>query len=110
MVAEVHLGPKPLGMEINHKDGVKTNNHVNNLEYCSKSDNMKHAYKIGLLKHLATLRNQHKFTADQIREIRSSSMGYERLAKLYKVNEKTMHKIRQRKHYKWVEDAPTLAT
>lgn len=34
--------------EINHKDGVKNNNSVSNLEWCSRSQNMKHAYAIGL--------------------------------------------------------------
>lgn len=30
---------------INHKDGNKANNSVDNLEWCSYSDNLKHAYK-----------------------------------------------------------------
>lgn len=34
--------------EVNHKDGNKKNNEVNNLEWCSKSYNEKHAYANGL--------------------------------------------------------------
>ena len=34
--------------QINHKDGNKENNHVNNLEWCSNSENQKHAYANGL--------------------------------------------------------------
>ena len=30
---------------INHKDGNKLNNHINNLEWCSISENEKHAHK-----------------------------------------------------------------
>ena len=34
--------------EINHIDNNKNNNHVNNLEWCSYGQNIKHAYKTGL--------------------------------------------------------------
>ena len=33
---------------INHIDGNKLNNNVNNLEWCTYSHNLKHAYKLGL--------------------------------------------------------------
>lgn len=39
----------PEGLYINHIDGNKQNNHYDNLELVTQSENMKHACKIGLL-------------------------------------------------------------
>lgn len=41
--------PNPLGLpQVNHKDGDKWNNNIENLEWCNQSENMLHAYKHGL--------------------------------------------------------------
>ncbi len=48
LVARAFLGECPRSFDVNHKDGVKTNNCVSNLEYCTRSANIKHAYAIGL--------------------------------------------------------------
>jgi hypothetical protein len=48
LVATAFLGPKPKRMDVNHKDGVKTNNCVENLEYMTHSENCKHGFTLGL--------------------------------------------------------------
>lgn len=37
-------------LEVNHIDGDKKNNNLYNLEWCTSSENQKHAFKIGLQK------------------------------------------------------------
>lgn len=49
LVAAAFIGD-PDGMQINHKDGIKSHNYVDNLEICDQSYNTIHAYRFGLMK------------------------------------------------------------
>lgn len=48
LVVIAHIGAIPEGTEVNHKDGVKSNNTLGNLELLTHSQNLQHAFDTGL--------------------------------------------------------------
>jgi len=50
MVVETFIGEIPKGYQVNHKDGCRTNNRLDNLEIVTPSENQIHAYKMGFSK------------------------------------------------------------
>lgn len=72
--------------EINHKDGNKLNNHVDNLEWVTTSENQKHAYSIGLSKpKLGEQNPTAKYTKEdvvKVCELLKNGFGNAQIAKI----------------------------
>lgn len=47
LVANVFIGPRPIGSQVNHRDFDRTNNHVTNLEYVTPRENIHHTMNAG---------------------------------------------------------------
>lgn len=70
LVAEAFLGARPAGMQVNHKNGVKTDARPENLEWVTPSANLKHAFATGLFVTRGERNSRAKLTDPQVREMR----------------------------------------
>lgn len=94
---------------INHKDGNKLNNNIENLEWCTSSQNVQHSYDTGL--HVPAVGedwHRHKLTEEQVKYIKTHCVKYDKnfsataLGKLFNVSDTTIRSIVNGKNWKHV--------
>ena len=91
--------------QVNHIDGNKQNNCVENLEWCTNSENQIHAFKHGLQKGNFSHPNS-KLTLEQVRYIKNNCIvgskknGMQTMAKKFKVSTSAIKQIMLGNSYK----------
>lgn len=71
------FGGRDGNQSVNHKDGNKMNNSIDNLEYCSISENILHAYNHDLINpKRGTLNGMAKLTEQDVAEIRNHAASH----------------------------------
>lgn len=50
LVLEAFVGPCPTGYQCNHKNGIKDDNRLENLEWVTAQENIRHSWRLGLSK------------------------------------------------------------
>lgn len=109
LIWEAVHGPIPDGLEPNHKNGVKTDNRIANLELVTRAQNVRHAFATGL-----TSRKKgdpyRKLTVEAVREIRTGDDSLRVLARRYGVSVPAICAVRKWRTWKHVRpdvEAPT---
>lgn len=83
--------------QVNHKNGIKADNSLSNLEWSSGSDNERHAHRTGLKSGRGSANSNAKLSVDQILAIRASEASTADLANQFGVSRATINNIIQRK-------------
>lgn len=101
LVLETFICSRPEGKEANHKDGNKKNNKVENLEWVSPSENVRHAISNNFFNLTIS-----KLTEESVVKIRKLDLvGYKisELCEMFEVSKRTINSIIKRKTWGWVE-------
>lgn len=93
--------------QCNHIDGNKRNNHLDNLEWCTPSQNKKHAFKIGLQKPvigenhgMAKLKSN---DISEIRELYKTNKYYQKqIAEMFGISQQQVSNIVSYKKWSWL--------
>ncbi len=105
LVAQAFI-PNPQNKpQVNHKNGIKTDNKVENLEWCTQKENAQHAYINGL-EPRGSKNGNALLTEKQILEIRNKHVPrkypFKQLSKEYNVSVSNIASIVQRKSWKHI--------
>jgi hypothetical protein len=89
--------------QVNHINGIKNDNRVENLEWVTQSENELHSYRILNKKSLqGQLHGNSKLTEKDVLEIRQSELSDKELSLIYNSSRKNINDIKNKKRWKHI--------
>lgn len=101
-----HTNPKNK-LEVNHINGVKTDNRPENLEWCTRSENSRHAIRTGLQKPILGEKNYNSVVSDadviEIRKKYKKGVPVSEITNEYNISKSRLYEIRSGRVYKHLQ-------
>ncbi len=98
--------PNPSGLpQVNHIDGNKLNNRIDNLEWITAADNIRHSFRIGLSSQVGSKNAKAKLTESAVISIREgvlSGLTQRFFANKYSVSPAVINRVVRRKGWNHV--------
>lgn len=106
LVAAAFIGERPEGYQIDHIDGVKTNNCAENLEYVTPKENNRRARALGLIPAKQASRTLLDSTVKDIKLLIEEGVRFTEIVGRFGISAGVFYDIKRGRSYKWIQLNP----
>lgn len=102
LVAQAFINNNENKLIVNHINGIKTNNRVDNLEWCTYLENTKHAILNGFINQKGINSVKSKLNEKEVLEIKQSNLPHKELSKKYNISKSNISNIKTKRIWKHI--------